>query len=275
MIELKSICVRRCHGLGNVVLLLPVLDHLHARGADVCLVTRKEWADSFAELRPEYTIVSEFHGSCIDLDEMTSDVSPNCHRSDEFARLLGLDCRIGSVRFDVPSSWVAPFRHLDGSVVFAPEAAHESRRWPVGYCNRVKELFARENVVVVGRLEKPAIECDADLRGQLDTRGLFGVISVSRVVVSMDSAVLHMAAALGKPTVAVFGGVDFRFRVRQDQPVVVMQAAMDCCPCNKNESCGKAYHCIKSVEPEHVLDAVSIAGRTNRLVDYYSVVGVR
>ena len=267
--------MKRCHGLGNVILLMPVLDYLCRRGCDVCLVTRREWAVALAVLRPGYRIATEAEGECFDLDEMTSHVLPSRHRTDELARLLGLDCRLGSLRIETPSRWSRRFEYLAGSVILAPEAAHPSRRWPRGYCNRVIGLLGSRRVVVIGTDGEPDMECDTDLRGQLDTEGLFGVIAVSRVVISMDSAVLHIAAAMRKPTVAIFGGVDFRYRVRDDQPVVAMQASMPCCPCNKTETCADTYDCIKSIEPQDVLNAMAIAERCDRRVDYCAGAGAR
>jgi heptosyltransferase-2 len=128
---------------------------------------------------------------------------------------------------------------------------------------------------VIGTDKGPEIDCEVDLRGRLDTAGLFGVIGVSAAVISMDSAVLHIAAAMRKPTVGIFGGVDYRFRVRQEQPVVAMQAKMACCPCNKRETCEGTYDCIRAMRPEDVLEAVGIAEHTDELIDYYAAEGIR
>ena len=135
---------------------------------------------------------------------------------------------------DVPAAWKKPFEQLSGSIIFAPEAAHPSRRWPLENCRRVKGLFPDRNLVLVGTKNAPEIACDVDLRGKLNLEGLFGVVALSSVVITMDSAVLHIASAVGIPTVAIFGGVDFRFRIRKEKPVVVLQSKMDCCRCNKN-----------------------------------------
>lgn len=58
MMSAETISIRRCHGLGNVVLLLPVLDHLHSKGFKVNLVTREEWISTFSTLRPKFNITA-------------------------------------------------------------------------------------------------------------------------------------------------------------------------------------------------------------------------
>ncbi len=71
----------------------------------------------------------------------------------------------------------------------------------------------------------------------------------------MDSGVLHIAAAVGTPTVALFGGIDPTHRIRKNQNVVVLHSDLDCFPCNKNETCNGQYPCIKSTQPENVANA--------------------
>jgi len=269
----KSICVKRCHGLGNVILLLPVLDCFHSNGSHVCLITRKEWVEAFSVLRPNFEITAQMNAQAIDLDEMTLEVSPSQHRIDEFAQLLGLNSKVVPASVEVPSDWSLPFKHLTGCIILAPEAAHPSRRWPIDYCCQVKELFPEDKLVLVGTDRKDSIPCDVDLRGQLDLGELFGVISVSKVVITMDSAILHIASLLKKTTVAIFGGVDVRHRILNDHAVVAIQSKMACCPCNKNEICEGRYDCIKAIKPEHVSKAVQLASHTDKSLIFFDCVG--
>lgn len=274
MTTAKTIYVKRCHGLGNVVLLMPVLDYLHSTGFCVNLVTKKQWVKAFSTLRPKFKVTTHGNMNTIDFDSLTADIPPSQHRIDEFAQLLGINEVLPAPRVDVPVSWQKPFERFSDSIVFASEAAHPSRRWPLENCRRVKELFPDRTLVLVGTEHVPEIACDVDLRGRLDIAGLFGIISVSRVVITMDSAVLHIAAAVRTHTVAIFGGVAFQFRVRKEQPVVALQSKMDCCPCNKNETCNERYNCIKTIKPEHVQQAIGLANGTGELRDFFSYTNV-
>jgi ADP-heptose:LPS heptosyltransferase len=271
----SSIIVKRCHGLGNVILLLPALDYLCDHGTMVSLVTRPEWVEAFSSLRPNFKVIAETESPVIDLDAMTSEVYPTQHRSDELARLLGINAEIPSVRIShTPEQWSEPFEHLRGSVIFAPEAQHPSRAWPVEHCRCIKKLFQNDQLVLVGTERNPEIACDADLRGRLELTGLLGVIAMGKAVITMDSAVLHIAAAMGKPAVAIFGGVDARYRIRPDQSVVVLQSPMACCPCNKREDCDERFDCIKSIEPVHVRQAFDIALKNKGYLDFYKYTNI-
>jgi len=273
MHNLSSIIVKRSHGLGNVILLLPVLDYFYEQGAAICLVTREEWVGTFSAIRPDFEVVAESRVSLVDLDSMTSEIYPSQHRSDELAGMLGIDGGIRSLVIDrIPPAWSQPFARLQDCIIFAPEAQHAARCWPEENCRLVKELFPEEQLVLVGTERAPAIRCDVDLRGQLSLPELFGVLSVGKLVISMDSAILHIAAALRKPTVAIFGGVDARFRIRPDQPVVALQSLLSCCPCNKREDCAERYDCIKTITADHVYQAGQLALKTKGYVDFYRTV---
>ena len=273
MNQLASLNVKRCHGLGNIILLIPVLDYLYKQGTAIRLVTRQEWVVTLSAIRPHFDIVSGFDEEAMDLDQMTSESYPSQHRSDELAGMLGIDGRIRSLVIDrIPPAWRQPFARLRDCIIFAPEAQHASRCWPEENCRLVKELFPEEQLVLVGTERSPAIQCDVDLRGQLSLSELFGVLSVGKLVISMDSAILHIAAALRKPTVAIFGGVDARFRIRPDQPVVALQSLLSCCPCNKRENCAERYDCIKTITADHVYQAGQLALNTKGYVDFYRTV---
>ena len=273
MTQLASLNIKRCHGLGNVILLLPVLDYLFERGTAICLVTREEWIEAFSAIRPHFSIVTGTEDPVVDLDRTTSELYPSQHRSDELAGMLGIDEPIRSLVIDrIPSRWGRPFTPLRDCIILAPEAQHASRCWPVENCDRIKELFPGDQLVLVGVDKEPLIRCDVDLRGQLSLSELFGVLSVGKLVISMDSAILHIAAALMLPTVAIFGGVDARYRIRLDQPVVALQSSMSCCPCNKREDCEERYDCIKTISADHVYQAAQLALDAQGFIDFYRAV---
>jgi len=84
----KSIMVKRCWGLGNVLCLLPVLDKLCEKGADVTAITQDKWVPTMSRLRPNIRWHSELSDDAVDLDTATQNIPPSEHRTDEFGRLL-------------------------------------------------------------------------------------------------------------------------------------------------------------------------------------------
>lgn len=253
-----DIIVKRSWGLGNVFCLLPVLDKLCQHGHKVTAVTRDDWAAAMSRLRPNILWRSELVEGLIDLDAGTEQLLPQEHRTDEFAKLLGVAGPFSSLKIDPPREWTRPWEHLRGSIVFAPEGGHPSRCWPTSQASKLWQSV-KGNLVLVGISNEHKIPCNLDTRGKLSVEQLVGILAVASVVVTMDSAVLHIATALGLPTVAVFGGVDPNYRVREDQSVVLMQADMPCCPCNKNEKCDGRFPCIGAASPEQVAKAIESA----------------
>lgn len=296
----RCLTIKRTHGLGNVFCLLPVLDELLEEGHQLTVLTRPEWTHAFSILRPriswqvsadqvpanqetventeDETVRGENQGEdqgknqgekVIDLDELTENLVPCEHRVDEFGRLLGIDSVLGPLRLQVPAVWRVPFEKLAGSVVFAPEGGHSSRTWPIEQASQLKDYLADEKLVLVGTSREGEIRCDYDIRGRLQVHELLGLLSVAGAVITMDSAVLHIAAGLGVPTVAVFGGIDPDYRVRPEQKVVVVQARMKCCPCNKNEICADRFDCIKAARASDIAAALTIAKTTREKVYFH------
>ena len=273
----KCLTVRRCHGLGNVICLLPVLDRLFENGYAINVITQSDWISAFSVLRPDFTwsdgaADSGDNFETIDLDDLTRHSSPREHRTDEFGCLLAVDPPFPPPSLSAPKSWTQPFEYLRNAVIFAPEGGHPSRTWPTDQAALLKDQLADINspakLVLVGTDPEPDIPCDVDTRGQLQLPELFGILAVAGVVVTMDSAVLHIAAALRTPTVALFGGVDPGYRIRPDQPVVIIQADMPCCPCNKQETCAESFNCIRSVTPADVDRAIQLAPMTDACIIY-------
>jgi len=260
------ISIKRCHGLGNVFCLLAVLDRIKQTGQNVHLVTRTEWIPAFSALRPQFSFSSASQPDTIDLDEQTKSLTPCEHRTDEFGRLLGIAPPFASLHLAIPDSWIEPFEFLRHSIVFAPEGGHRSRTWPTKKAVQLKQHLPGDNLVLIGTDPSIDIPCSYDTRGQLAIEDLLAIISLADAVITMDSAVLHIAAALKIPTVAIFGGINPAFRVRRDQPVVIIQAKMDCCPCNKNEICSGTFPCINAAGPQDIVKAVALAQKTKQRI---------
>ena len=107
---------------------------------------------------------------------------------------------------------------------------------------------------IQARLEKPAVS----LAGQLSLKELAAVLSRAKVFLGVDSAPMHMAAAVGTPVVALFGpsgdkewgpwGVPHQVIASQNHP---------CRPCGI-DGCGggKVSDCLVALSAEQVVAAV-------------------
>jgi heptosyltransferase-2 len=92
----------------------------------------------------------------------------------------------------------------------------------------------------------------ANLAGRTSLSELVGLLAGARGVVSNDSGVMHLAAALGRPTVAIFGSTSPVWTSASAPWVANLYAAYPCSPCYRR-TCPIGYGCLRSVGVEEAL----------------------
>jgi heptosyltransferase-2 len=93
-----------------------------------------------------------------------------------------------------------------------------------------------------------------DLTGSTDLPALVGVLAGAEVVLSNDSGVMHLAAALGRPTVGIFGSTSPVWTSASATWVRNLYAAYPCSPCFRR-TCPIGYGCLRSIHPEEAVRA--------------------
>ena len=93
-----------------------------------------------------------------------------------------------------------------------------------------------------------------DLTGRTGLGQLVGVLAASSLVVSNDSGVMHVAAALGRPTVAIFGSTSPVWTSADAPSVVNLYAAYPCSPCYRR-TCPIGYGCLNAITTEDAIGA--------------------
>ena len=153
-------------------------------------------------------------------------------------------------------------------LVLAPGARYgPAKRWPIERFAAVARAWTRGRAVIVGGKEDAAEgaalasrlgEAGLDLSGRTDLPALAGVLSRAAAVVSNDSGVAHLAAALGRPTVVVFGSTDPRWTAPRGPSVRVIWDRVACSPCFRR-TCPyvDAYACLRIIGPEQVVAELS------------------
>jgi len=142
-------------------------------------------------------------------------------------------------------------------IVLHPHSRWRTKLWPWRYYQELVDLMPETPFAIIGEGPWFPIEAKAgnlhDLRGRLPIPQLMAVLKNARAVLSTDSGPAHLAAALGAPTVALFGATDWR-KTRPIGPnVQVEHFPTPCAPCLKR-SCPQAVPmgCLTEISPEYV-----------------------
>lgn len=162
-------------------------------------------------------------------------------------------------------------------VALAPGSIWGTKRWPF-YDALAERLAARGwRIVVVGGAEDWPLgeriaavvrrlrHHTANACGKLSLRESAALIGKAAVLVTNDSAPLHVATAMGTPVVAIFGPTvpTFGFGPRGPRDVVVGVDGLPCRPCSRHgpETCPLGHHrCMQDLPVERVLLAIEETG---------------
>ncbi|MGC9977133.1 MAG: glycosyltransferase family 9 protein, partial [Syntrophales bacterium] len=96
-----------------------------------------------------------------------------------------------------------------------------------------------------------------NLAGKTTLAELAGTLSLSSLHLGVDSAAPHIAAAVGTPTLTIFGPSDWRDWAPVGDKHRVVVSNMDCVPCHKKGCNGSERSiCLETLEVKTVQDAI-------------------
>jgi len=117
---------------------------------------------------------------------------------------------------------------------------------------------AEAELALVRRIRALASADVVDLGGQLGLKDLAALIARARMFIGVDSAPMHIAAAVGTPVVALFGpSGDIEWGPWNVAHRLVTSTRHACRPCG-NDGCGgsKVSECLTTLPVARVLDEV-------------------
>ena len=153
-------------------------------------------------------------------------------------------------------------------LALCPGAAYgPAKQWPTAaYAALAKRWVAKGWVIwlmgsdndqaVCAEIQQQCGEVCIDWSGKLRLAETIACLSVATAVVSNDSGLMHVAAALDPPVVAVYGSTDPAFAPPLNQRHRILYLGLDCSPCAQRECPLGHLACLQQITVEQVETAL-------------------
>lgn len=140
-----------------------------------------------------------------------------------------------------------------------------SKKWPAAHYAQLARHFLKQDwqVWLMGS-DNDIPDCRAInslcddacklLAGSTTLPEAIDLMSLAALVVSNDSGLMHIAAALQKPLVAVYGSTDPSHTPPLSANHVIARLGLDCSPCFKRECPLGHLNCLQELLPRQVID---------------------
>ncbi len=156
-----------------------------------------------------------------------------------------------------------PLVGLSPGAAFGP-----AKRWPPARFAAVGQALQKEfqaRLVLLGAPpELPAAQAVSEglgakvhnLVGRTSLRQALQVLSVLQLLITNDSGLMHAAAALGTPVVALFGSTNPQVTGPFSPRATVLHHPLPCSPClQRTCAAGRDYECLRSITVAEVVAA--------------------
>ncbi len=142
-----------------------------------------------------------------------------------------------------------------------------AKRWPEAHYAAVARaklqqgwqvwLFgSAKDKPVTGTINTLAGEACANLAGQTSLEETVDLLACAAAVVSNDSGLMHIAAAVDVSLVALYGSTDPGYTPPYSDKAQVVRLGLECSPCFKRECPLGHLDCLNKLGPERVLEGL-------------------
>lgn len=158
-------------------------------------------------------------------------------------------------------------------LILCPGAEYgPAKRWPPEYFGAVARaqskrgweiwlLGSAKDAVITSQVARSAGVPCVDLAGKTQLEDVVDLMSLASAIVSNDSGLMHIAAALARPLIAVYGSSDPKFTPPMSASAHIERLDLSCSPCFKRECPFGHYNCLIGIQPERVIAAIDTLGK--------------
>ncbi|MBC7363063.1 MAG: lipopolysaccharide heptosyltransferase II [Candidatus Aminicenantes bacterium] len=160
----------------------------------------------------------------------------------------------------------------DNLIVLKPGSSYGlARVWPLDYQIELvdKLLGLKAEIVLLGSAASQPV-CEKissffnarlyNLAGRWPLEELPGILALARVYIGNDGGLTHLANALGRPVIALYGPTDAKICGPALPPSYTFQQPVPCSPCSY-KNCPYDHRCLKEIAPEDVFKKVVELGQ--------------
>lgn len=151
-----------------------------------------------------------------------------------------------------------------------------AKRWPAERFAALGDRFANEldgDVVLIGSQAEQEVSHNVSqamrrtpivLTGKTNLTQLVGMLSVVDLLVTNDTGPAHIASALGRPTLVIFGPTNPLTTSPYSESGQIIRVPPDCAPCMLRD-CPIDHRCMTAITPDDVFQrsTVLLAARTD------------
>jgi heptosyltransferase II len=153
-------------------------------------------------------------------------------------------------------------------LIFCPGAEYgEAKRWPTAYFAEVVTAKAKEGFkiwilggtkdqTIAREIQEQSGNVGEDLTGKTNLGEVVDLLSLATVVVTNDTGLMHIAAALQKNLIAIFGSSSPQFTPPLSPQAKILRLNLECSPCFKRTCPLGHLKCLRDLRPELVLQAI-------------------
>jgi heptosyltransferase-2 len=145
-----------------------------------------------------------------------------------------------------------------------------SKQWPASHFAELARLLSRRGLAVwlfgsakdrriatdIERMTSDLPTAPANLCGATTLLEALDLLGLSSGVVSNDSGLMHVAAAIGRPVVALFGSTSPTETPPLTRKARVLERSLPCRPCFERTCSLQHGNCLRSITPQEVAAAI-------------------
>lgn len=144
-----------------------------------------------------------------------------------------------------------------------------SKRWPVAYFAEVANRKMAEGWQVwlcgspndqdiANQIEKLISKPCVNLVGKTTLSEVIDLMSLASVVLSNDSGLMHIAAAVDRPVVALFGSTSAVSTPPLSKQATIASVNIECSPCFQRVCPKQHWRCMLDLKPAQVLPSINL-----------------